>query len=193
MAIKLLQPQGGGALVSSNKGLIEKARFLATQARDKAPHYQHSQIGYNYRMSNVLAGIGRGQMEVIDERVNKRRDNFLFYKKNLEQFEGISFFEEPDDSFYSNHWLTTILIDPQKTGINHSALQIALENENIETRPLWKPMHLQPVFAKYPSYLNGISDDLFSKGLCLPSGSNISEEEQYLTLNVIIALLKKFE
>jgi dTDP-4-amino-4,6-dideoxygalactose transaminase len=188
---KIITTSGGGALLSNYKDLIAKARFLATQARDKAPHYQHSQIGYNYRMSNILAGIGRGQMEVIEDRVKRRRDTFSFYKKNLSIYEGIKFIEEPDESYFSNRWLTTVLIDPSKTGISREDLQINLEKENIETRPLWKPMHLQPVFSSCPSYLNGVSLELFSKGLCLPSGSNMSDDDRMRVLDSIIKNLHK--
>jgi len=188
---KIITTSGGGALISNDKNLIEKARFLSTQARDKAPHYQHSHIGYNYRMSNILAGIGRGQMEVLDLRVKQRRENFNFYKKNLSEIEGITFTEEPDGSFFSNRWLTTILIDPEKTGKTRNDLLTALEKENIETRPLWKPMHLQPVFSFCPSYLNGVSDELFRNGLCLPSGSNMSDEERERVLYEVLKVLKK--
>ena len=184
---KIITTSGGGALISNNKEMISKARFLSTQARDRAPHYQHSQIGYNYRMSNILAGIGRGQMEVVEERVGKRRDNFLFYKNNIGIHEGIRFLEEHDKSYFSNHWLTTIQIDPSKTGTTRETLQMNLEEENIESRPLWKPMHLQPIFAAYPAYLNGTSEDLFNKGLCLPSGSNMSDED----LQRILVVLRK--
>lgn len=187
---KIITTSGGGALLSNDEELIAKARFLATQARDKAPHYQHSQIGYNHRMSNVLAGIGRGQMEVIEDRVKKRRDNFLFYKKNLEEFEGIHFLEEPDDSYFSNRWLTTILIDPSKSGTTREALQKVLEKENIETRPLWKPMHLQPIFSSFPAYVNGTSENLFNHGLCLPSGSKMSENDLNRIVNLIISEIK---
>ena len=154
---KIITTSGGGALISDDKGLIEKARFLATQARDKAPHYQHSEIGYNYRMSNILAGIGRGQMEAIALRLQQRRANFEFYYQNLKHIAGISFLKEPSGNFFSNRWLTTILINPVETGISNWELQSECERENIETRPLWKPMHLQPVFSSCPSYLNGIS------------------------------------
>jgi dTDP-4-amino-4,6-dideoxygalactose transaminase len=188
---KIITTSGGGALISNDEGLIAKARFLATQARDSAPHYQHSHIGYNYRMSNVLAGIGRGQMEIIDQRVKKRRDNFDFYFKNLSKYSGIKFLIEPDKSYFSNHWLTTILIDPVKTGFTREYLQEALEKENIEARPLWKPMHMQPVFSDCPAYLNGTSEELFTKGLCLPSGSNISDEGSQRVLNVLISCLTK--
>ena len=185
---KIITTSGGGALISNDKDLIAKARFLATQARDAAPHYQHSQVGYNYRMSNIIAGIGRGQMEVISERVKKRRENFQLYKMNLEKTDGISFLEEPNQSYISNRWLTTILIDPIKTGISRNELQIEFDKENIETRPLWKPMHLQPVFSSSPAFLNGVSDELFSNGLCLPSGSNLTDEDFFR----IFTLLKKF-
>jgi dTDP-4-amino-4,6-dideoxygalactose transaminase len=182
---KIITTSGGGALISNNEEMIAKARFLSTQARDKAPHYQHSQIGYNYRMSNISAGIGRGQMEVIDDRVRKRRDNFLFYKKNLEKYEGVKFQEEPDSSYFSNRWLTVILIDPAKTGTTREILQSECEIKNIEPRPLWKPMHLQPVFSSCPAYLNGISEKLFLQGLCLPSGSNMSDDDLERVLNIL--------
>jgi dTDP-4-amino-4,6-dideoxygalactose transaminase len=182
---KIITSSGGGALISNDEGLILKARFLSTQARDKAPHYQHSQIGFNYRISNILAGIGCGQMEVIEDRVKRRRDNFLFYKKNLEKYEGIRFLEEPDKQYFSNHWLTTILIDPLKTGTTRETVQKEMEKENIETRPLWKPMHLQPVFSHCPAYLNGVSEKFFKYGMCLPSGSDLSENDWQRIVQVI--------
>jgi dTDP-4-amino-4,6-dideoxygalactose transaminase len=188
---KIITTSGGGALLSNVEKFVVKARYLSTQARDKAPHYQHSQIGYNYRMSNVLAGIGRGQLEVFKERVKRRRDNFYFYKNNLGKFEGLSFLEEPDKSYFSNHWLTAILINPQRAGTTREVLQKELEKENIESRPLWKPMHLQPVFSSCPAYLNGTSEDLFSKGLCLPSGSNMSDDDRLRVLNVLIKCLNR--
>ncbi len=175
---KIITTSGGGALISDNPEMIAKARFLSTQARDSAPHYQHSQIGYNYRMSNIVAGIGRGQMEVLTQRTEQRRNNFKFYKKILGNTDGITFLEEPDNRFYSNYWLTTILIDKDKTGFDCNDLRLAFEKENIESRPLWKPMHLQPVFEKYPVYKNGVSEKLFNTGLCLPSGSNLTDEEK---------------
>jgi dTDP-4-amino-4,6-dideoxygalactose transaminase len=187
---KIITTSGGGALISNDEEMIVKARFLATQAREIAPHYQHTNIGYNYRMSNILAGIGRGQMEVITERVRRRREMFFFYKKYLGNCEGIRFLEEPDESFFSNHWLTTILIDPSKTRIKREDLQIELEKDNIETRPLWKPMHLQPIFSNCPAFLNGVSDELFNNGLCLPSGSNISNEDRKRILYAIIRVHK---
>jgi len=188
---KIITTSGGGALMSDDKAFVDKARFLATQARDKAPHYQHSQIGYNYRMSNVLAGIGLGQMEVIDKRVEQRRNNFRFYKNNLENIEGITFLEEPDESYFSNRWLTTILVDPDKVGVTRAEIQAALEKKNIESRPLWKPMHLQPVFSACPAYLNGVSEELFKNGLCLPSGSNMTDEDRARVLGAILKALNR--
>ena len=173
---KIITTSGGGALLSHNKEIVEKARFLSTQARDDAPHYQHSQIGYNYRMSNILAGVGRGQLEVIDERVKVRREIFDFYKHIFSNINGIVFHNEPDNNFFSNRWLTTILLDSKLcNGINREDLRLRLNEFNIESRPLWKPMHLQPVFIKYPSYLNGVSENLFNNGLCLPSGSAMTK------------------
>lgn len=174
---KIITTSGGGALVSANGDAIQKARFLATQARDPAPHYQHSEIGYNYRMSNVLAGIGRGQMEVLENRVEKRRSNFDYYFRELADLPGITFLSEPEGA-YSNRWLTCILVDPEKSGgINREQIRLALEAENIESRPLWKPMHLQPVFTSFQSFVNGNSEQLFMQGLCLPSGSNLIEDD----------------
>ena len=178
---KIITTSGGGALLSENAEMIEKARFLATQARDSAPHYQHSHIGYNYRMSNVLAGIGRGQLEVLNDRVVARRNNFERYKKYFSKHNSAGFtikFQEAPLGYYSNRWLTCILIDPAiNNGLTREIIRLALEEENIESRPLWKPMHQQPIFADCKSYLNGVSDKLFEDGLCLPSGSNLTEEE----------------
>jgi len=176
---KIITTSGGGAMISDNEAHCRNATFLATQARDAAPHYQHTHIGYNYRMSNISAGIGRGQMEVLDQRIAKRRENFLFYKQHLEAIKGITVLTEPNNDYFSNHWLTTILIDPEKTGgITREDVRLAFEKTGIETRPLWKPMHLQPIFEKYPAYMNGISEHLFEIGLCLPSSSNITDEER---------------
>jgi dTDP-4-amino-4,6-dideoxygalactose transaminase len=184
---KIITTSGGGALVSDNNEYIKKARFLATQARDNAPYYQHSQIGYNYRMSNVLAGIGRGQLEVIDERVAKRRSVFEFYSKSLSHLKGVSFLKEKQ-SASSNRWLTTIIVDPLKTkGISCEIIHKSLAEDNIETRPLWKPMHLQPIFKNCPTFTNGVSENLFNFGLCLPSGSNMSEED----LERVVSQIKK--
>ncbi len=178
---KIITTSGGGALLSNNAEMIEKARFLATQARDPAPHYQHSHIGYNYRMSNVLAGIGRGQLEVLNERVEARRSNYnryvSYFSRLNENGFNIKFQEEPD-GYFSNRWLTCILIDPKlNNGLTREIVRLTLDEENIESRPLWKPMHQQPIFANCKSYNNGVSDKLFEEGLCLPSGSNLTDEE----------------
>ena len=178
---KIITTSGGGALLSENADMIEKARFLATQARDLAPHYQHSQIGYNYRMSNVLAGIGRGQLEVLNDRVEARRNNFDRYRKYFSKHNNARFtikFQEAPSGYYSNRWLTCILVDPSlNNGLTREVIRLSLEEENIESRPLWKPMHQQPIFANSKAYLNGVSDKLFEDGLCLPSGSNLTDEE----------------
>ncbi len=176
---KIITTSGGGALVSANHGWIERARYLATQARDPAPHYQHSVIGYNYRMSNICAGIGRGQMQVLDERVTQRRARFDFYTDLFKNIPGIRFQPEVNGS-YSNRWLTAILMDPSQTpsGLDRERLRLALEAVNIESRPLWKPMHLQPVFEGCPYYGEGISETFFEQGLCLPSGSNLQAHER---------------
>jgi dTDP-4-amino-4,6-dideoxygalactose transaminase len=184
---KIITTSGGGALVSKKEEFISKARFLATQARDAAPHYQHSQIGYNYRMSNVCAGIGRGQMEVLSLRVQKRRSIFETYKASLKDVESIRFIDEPS-GFYSNRWLTTVLVEGE---ISREDIRIALEKENIESRPLWKPMHLQPVFAGTPFYGNGTSEYLFEKGLCLPSGSNLTDEELFTIIQLVHNICNK--
>jgi dTDP-4-amino-4,6-dideoxygalactose transaminase len=184
---KIITTSGGGALVSDNEAAIQKARFLSTQARDPAPHYQHSEIGYNYRMSNVLAGIGRGQMEVLDQRIEQRRQNFQYYKDAFQDLSGIKFLYEPEGAF-CNRWLTCILINPQRTGgISRETVRLALEKDNIESRPLWKPMHLQPVFSSYPAFLSGMSESLFENGLCLPSGSNLSEND----LNRVVKIIRE--
>lgn len=180
---KIITTSGGGALVSRDAEAIKKARFLATQALDPAPHYQHSIIGYNYRMSNICAGIGRGQMQVLSQRVQQRRNNFNYYKNALGGIDGIVCAEAPDHHFYSNHWLTTILVDhPYCT---REDIRLALVADNIDCRPLWKPMHLQPVFDGAPYYGDGTSERLFEKGLCLPSGSNLTEEELDRVVNGI--------
>ena len=174
---KIITTSGGGALISDSEEFIIQARFLATQARDAAPHYQHSQIGYNYRMSNVCAGIGRGQMEVLADRVNQRRKVYDTYLQYLSGFSPIEFLPEPE-GYFSNRWLTTVLVNPENNnGVTCETLRLSLEMENIESRPLWKPMHLQPVFENYPSYVNGQSEVFFNKGLCLPSGSNLSQDD----------------
>ncbi len=188
---KIITTSAGGALISNDEKLIVKARFLSTQARDHAPYYQHSHIGYNYRMSNVLAGIGCGQMDVIDQRVKKRRENFHFYETSLGKYNGISFLKEPNKLFFSNHWLTTVLIDPLITGLTQEDLRLAMDKENIESRPLWKPMHMQPVFSTCPAYINGTSEKLFNNGLCLPSGSNMTDEDMQQILSIVMSCLNK--
>ena len=175
---KIITTSGGGALVCLNTEDKEKAIFLATQARDDAPHYQHSHVGYNYRMSNICAGIGRGQMEVLNDRVEARRAMKAFYDEQFVSNNAIKVHSEPTDDFYSNHWLTAITVDSENPEINREALRLALLENNIESRPLWKPMHLQPVFEGAPFYESGVSEDLFNKGLCLPSGSNLTSEEK---------------
>ena len=175
---KILTTSGGGALLSNNAKAIAKARFLATQAKDDAPHYQHSEMGFNYRLSNVCAAIGVGQLAVLDQRVAARRTNHAFYEELLKDQAGVSFLKEPDQSF-SNRWLTCILIDPEQTGgISRETVRLALEKENIETRPLWKPMHLQPLFKEAAFFGTGVCDQLFDQGLCLPSGSNLTSAQK---------------
>ncbi len=173
---KIITTSGGGAFVSNNKSLVDEARFLATQARDPAPYYQHSVIGYNYRLSNISAGIGLGQLEVIKERVAQRRRNFSYYKKHLGDLPGIAFLDEPV-GFVSNRWLTTIQLESTGNEQSNEYLRLALEKENIESRPLWKPMHLQPVFSGAAYYGDGVAEKLFKTGLCLPSGSSLTEPQ----------------
>jgi dTDP-4-amino-4,6-dideoxygalactose transaminase len=174
---KIITTSGGGALISSDERLIQKARFLATQARDPAPHYQHSQIGYNYRLSNILAGIGRGQLEVLNERISARRENYNLYQRYFTKINKKGFniqFQLEPSNYFSNRWLTCIIIDPNyNDGITRESIRKRMEIENIETRPLWKPMHQQPIFENALKYINGVSDTLFENGLCLPSGSNL--------------------
>jgi dTDP-4-amino-4,6-dideoxygalactose transaminase len=223
---KIITTSGGGALLSDDEELIQKARFLATQARDAAPHYQHSEIGYNYRMSNILAGIGRGQMKVLDDRVKQRRavheryfedlgETFMEFNKGTppvppqpeggqalgkggslfsllksKSSTGIYFLKEPK-GYFSNRWLTTIVVNPEETGgVTREDIRLALAEENIEARPLWKPMHLQPVFEGCEAYTNGVSEWLFEFGLCLPSGSNMSVEQQERVIELIRRVLK---
>jgi len=175
---KIITTSGGGALTSEEKKLVEKARFLATQARDRAPHYEHSHIGYNYRMSNVLAGIGRGQMQVLDDRINQRRGVNKWYREILSSFEGITFQDEPSQNYYSNYWLTAILINEEISGISREHVRASLLERNIESRPLWKPLHLQPVFQDCLFYGTSVSEKMFEIGLCLPSGSNLQNPEK---------------
>ncbi len=183
---KIITTSGGGALITKNVEIKKKAIYLATQARDEAPFYQHSEIGYNYRLSNVLAGIGRGQMEVLDDRVAARRNNFQYYKNALEGIEGIEFLQEPKRLF-SNRWLTCILTENLEM---REAIRLALTDENIECRPLWKPMHKQPVFSKCDNVVNGVSEDLFQRGLCLPSGSDLTEADLHRITEIILKTAK---
>lgn len=182
---KIITTSGGGALITHTEALKNKAVFLSTQARDNAPHYEHSAIGYNYRMSNVLAGIGRGQMEVLDDRVAARRQNFDFYKKHLSTYHSISFLEEPEGCF-SNRWITCIKTDSFKL---REQIRLELQKDDIESRPLWKPMHMQPIFKDCLHFTDGTSETLFNKGLCLPSGSNLTQEDLYRIINSITKTL----
>lgn len=183
---KIITTSGGGALAGKDIALIKKARFLSTQAKQPVPYYLHHQIGYNYRLSNVLAGIGRGQMEILPQRVERRREIYNLYRNALEGVEGISFNAEPEGCF-SNRWLTTILVDSSKTGgITNEDIRLQLESKNIESRFLWKPMHQQPVFEQYLFIGNGVSSHLFAQGLCLPSGSNLSN----LVIETVIKEIK---
>ena len=184
---KIITTSGGGALASDDEEIVKRVRHVSAQAKEPAPFYLHKEIGYNYRMSNICAGIGRGQMEVLSQRVEKRRSIFETYKKAFEAVKGISFLNEPV-GYFSNRWLTTILFDEQvfELGTNERVRQ-ELEKLNIETRPLWKPLHQQPVFANCKAYCNGVSDKLFATGLCLPSGSNITDE----SLSNVIHEIKK--
>ena len=185
---KIITTSGGGALLSNDDSLISKTRHVSAQAKDPAPYYLHTQVGYNYRLSNICAGIGRGQMEVLPERIEKRRAIFEQYKQGLVGLDGISFLEEPN-GFFSNRWLTTIVFDENKFKLGTiEDLRQYLETLNIETRPLWKPLHQQPVFVNYQAYNNGISDRLFATGLCLPSGSNLSES----IIESVITEMKKY-
>ncbi|WP_394907770.1 DegT/DnrJ/EryC1/StrS family aminotransferase [uncultured Mesonia sp.] len=187
---KIITTSGGGALVCKDKATKERSIFLATQARDAAPHYQHSEIGYNYRLSNIAAGIGRGQMLVLDEHIAARRKMNEFYRELFKDAGGVEVFKEPTEEYYSNHWLSAILIDPTKTKRNwdKEELRLALEKENIESRPLWKPMHLQPVFKDAPFVGKTVASDLFANGLCLPSGSNLTDADKLR----VAAVIKKF-
>lgn len=187
---KIITTSGGGALLSKSPELIEKARFLSTQARDKAVHYEHTHVGYNYRMSNIAASIGRGQLEVLSSRINQRRNIFSLYQRELSNIDGITFLEEPD-SFFSNRWLSTIIIDPHKTsGITKEDIRLRLESSDIECRPIWKPMHLQPIFADYPYYGESHSESFFNMGLCLPSGSDLVEEDVIYVADEIKKIIK---
>jgi pyridoxal phosphate-dependent aminotransferase EpsN len=181
---KIITTSGGGMLVSREEALMAKARFWATQARDPAPHYQHSEIGYNYRLSNVLAGIGRGQLRVLEDRVNARRANCAYYERAFRDLPGIEFMPEAPWN-RCTRWLTCVLVDPRAFGMDREAIRLALEAENIEARPVWKPMHLQPVFAECAKFGGAVAEDLFARGLCLPSGSNLTEADLERVVRVV--------
>jgi len=187
---KMITTSGGGALVCRTEEEAKRTKFFATQARDNAPHYQHSHIGYNYRMSNICAGIGRGQMRILEEHVEARRGINRKYRQLLDGIPGISFQSNPSPDFNSNMWLTCIVVDPAEAGFTREELRLAMEQENIESRPLWKPMHLQPVFADAPFYgdASKVSEKLFDRGLCLPSHPNLTDEDLQRVVEVIIKL-----
>jgi dTDP-4-amino-4,6-dideoxygalactose transaminase len=189
---KIITAYGGGALICDNKIEKEKVIFLATQSRDKAPHYQHSEIGYNYKMSPICAALGFGQMKVLERHIELRRKNNQFYQELFKEVEGVAVFVEPKDDYFSNHWLSCIIIDEEKTGFTREDLRLALLKDNIESRPLWKPMHLQPVFKNCDYYGGNVSENLFNKGLCLPSGSNLSDiEKNRIKKSVLEFILKR--
>ncbi|WP_314864242.1 DegT/DnrJ/EryC1/StrS family aminotransferase [Porphyromonas endodontalis] len=185
---KMITTSGGGALICPDREAANRVTFYATQAREQAPHYQHEKIGYNYRLSNICAGIGRGQMQVLDEHIARRRAIHDLYSQGLGSISGIEVQQNPSTQFNSNFWLTTILIDPKQTGFDREQLRLRLEEENIESRPLWKPMHLQPVFAACPYYGGSVAEELFERGLCLPSGSGLSDDE----ISRVIGVIKSF-
>lgn len=188
---KIITTSGGGAIVAKSTELKDRAVFFATQSRDNAPHYQHSEIGYNYRMSNICAGIGRGQMEVLDAHVQLRRDMQAFYLDLFQDIAAVNVFTVANDDYYANYWLSAILIEPNTAkGIDRETLRLAFEAANIESRPLWKPMHLQPIFSNYPYYGSDIAETLFEKGLCLPSGSNLTNEERVRIKTVVLDFFK---
>ena len=182
---KIITTSGGGALIGPTKETKDKTIFLSTQARDNAPHYQHSEIGYNYRLSNICAGIGRGQMEVLPDRIQQRRAVNDFYKDVFSNIDAVNLFSEASSDFFSNHWLSSITIDKKVTTRTNQELMAAFAEENIETRPLWKPMHLQPVFNDCQYYGETVSEELFTAGLCLPSGSNITNDDKNRIYEVI--------
>lgn len=187
---KIITTSGGGAIVCQTEEEKQRAIFFSTQAREDAPHYEHKEIGYNYRMSNVLAGIGRGQMEVLAQRVEERRANYAFYKQELGELPGFEFVDELE-GIYSNRWLSTVLIHPNQAGFTREDIRKALLNKNIETRPLWKPMHLQPIFSNYDYYGTTVAEDLFTIGLCLPSGSNLTHADKERVVEAIKKVVTK--
>lgn len=186
---KIITTSGGGMLVSDDEELIEKARFLATQARDPAPHYQHSEIGFNYRMSNLLAAVGRGQLQTLSDRVATRRRIFNRYVSGLGDLPGVKFMPEIRNGF-STRWLTCLTIEPEESNVSRDDVRLALENKNIESRPIWKPMHLQPVFSREKRFGGRVSEGLFETGLCLPSGSNLTDHDLTRVIDEVRAVFK---
>ncbi|MFC4478232.1 DegT/DnrJ/EryC1/StrS family aminotransferase [Flavobacterium chungangensis] len=184
---KIITTSSGGALVSNYKEVKDKAIFYATHSKDKAIHYQHSKVGYNYRMSNICGGIGLGQMKILEENITSRRSNHFFYKDIFKEIKNAELFDNLNEDFFSNYWLNAILLETKEF---REKLRVAFDNANIESRPLWKPMHLQPLFEKYPYYGNTVSEKLFEKGLCLPSGSNLSKKDKSRIKEVIINFFK---
>jgi dTDP-4-amino-4,6-dideoxygalactose transaminase len=185
---KIITTSSGGALITNSEQIKNKAIFYSTQSKDKAVHYQHSEIGYNYRMSNICAGIGLGQIKMLEENIKKRRENHLFYKDVFKEIKKAVLFDNTNEDFLSNYWLNTVLLENKKDREN---LRIAFDVANIESRPLWKPMHLQPLFEKYPYYGNKIAEELFDRGLCLPSGSNLTIKDKSRIKEVIINFFEK--
>jgi pyridoxal phosphate-dependent aminotransferase EpsN len=181
---KIITTSGGGMFVTDNKDYADKIRFWATQSRDPAPHYQHSEIGFNYRLSNLCAAVGRGQLETLGERIKKRRKIFEYYQTKLGDLPSINFMPEPE-GYFSNRWLTCCTINPKQFGVTREEIRLALEKENIESRPVWKPMHLQPVFSKYPIRDGQVAESLFENGLCLPSGSNLQQDDLDRVVDII--------
>ncbi|AEE20734.1 DegT/DnrJ/EryC1/StrS family aminotransferase [Dokdonia sp. 4H-3-7-5] len=188
---KIITTSVGGAMVCNSKKDKDYTVFLATQARDEAAHYEHTAVGYNYRMSNITAGIGRGQMEVLDKHINLRRGMHTFYERVFKNISGVKVFTEPNSDYHSNHWLSAIIVDPEKTnGITREDMRIAFAKADIESRPLWKPMHMQPIFKDAPYYGNNVAEELFNEGLCLPSGSNLTDADRDRIENAIFDLFK---
>jgi len=188
---KIITTSSGGALISNSKFLKEKAIFYATQSKDEAVHYQHSQIGYNYRMSNICAGIGLGQIEMLEKNISAKRGINDFYETIFKDIKEIELFQTTNNDCFSNYWLSTILVEQNtKKNIDRESLRLAFENANIECRPLWKPMHLQPLFSNYPYYGNNVAEDLFEKGLCLPSGSSLTKREKDKIKGVVNTFFK---
>lgn len=189
---KIITTSAGGAIITSSKTLKNRAIFLATQAKDDAPHYQHSEIGYNYRMSTISAGIGRGQMEVLEHHISLKKAIHNFYLDLFKDINGVTVYEVPNTNFEANYWLNTILINPVETnGITRETLRLALKDHSIESRPLWKPMHLQPIFCKYPYYGGSNAATLFENGLCLPSGCNLTDADFDRIKKVVLKLFRK--